>query len=291
MSDVVQKWGKSVAERGFVQIPTYLLNINRFLGEEYRLTPVELLVVFQLVGNWWKKEEDPFPAIATLASRCGVSTRQVQRAINRLDEMNLIKRSKRKRGKLAVSNSYSLAPLVSLLDEVSKAFPNEYPRKVTKEDRNNLEKNFSNFIEKNDQKRKKEGKLHKELNSSVAINNINEMNSFEIDAEENTEYYRNLAGDMLIKYNAFIENVNAFVGNFDMEDSEKEELKNKLINLSSHKAEIRKNLIDAINAKVKENIYEEKIRDDIHTIYDEIEKYQENMKEIKSIINNSKKNK
>ncbi|MCB8878451.1 helix-turn-helix domain-containing protein, partial [Acidisoma silvae] len=92
MSDVVAKWGKAVAERGFAQIPTYLLNLNRFLDKENRLSPTELLVVFQLVGSWWKTDEKPFPAMTTLANRCGVSSRQVQRAINHLVEMKLIER-------------------------------------------------------------------------------------------------------------------------------------------------------------------------------------------------------
>ncbi|HTR67850.1 MAG TPA: helix-turn-helix domain-containing protein [Terriglobales bacterium] len=135
MSDVLEKWGRPVAERGFAQIPTYLLNLNRFLDEEHRLTPIELLVLFQLVGNWWKKDEDPFPSMATLASRCGVSTRQVQRAINNLDKLELVSRVKRQKRRMITSNAYSLQPLVEFLTEIAKAFPNEYPRRVTKEDR------------------------------------------------------------------------------------------------------------------------------------------------------------
>ncbi len=135
MSDVVEKWGKSVAERGFAQIPTYLLNLNRFLDKDHRLSPVELLVVFQLVGSWWKTEEKPFPAMATLANRCGVSSRQVQRAINHLTEMKLIEKISRKNKGIISSNAYSLQPLKDFLEDVAKAFPNEYPRRVTIEDR------------------------------------------------------------------------------------------------------------------------------------------------------------
>lgn len=138
MSDVVAKWGRKVAERGFAQIPTYLLNLNRFLDTEHRLTPVELLVLYQLVGTWWKKDENPFPSMATLANRCGVSQRQVQRAINNLDKQRLIKRIKRKSSGIIASNAYSIEPLVIFLRQVADAFPNEYPRKVTQEDRKNL---------------------------------------------------------------------------------------------------------------------------------------------------------
>lgn len=138
MSDVVNKWGQAVAERGFTQIPNYLLNLNRFLDKEHRLSPVEMLVILQLVGSWWKKDENPFPSITTLAIRCGVSSRQVQRAITHLNEMKFIERINRKHKGLIASNAYSMKPLVDFLEEVAKAFPNEYPRKVTVEDRQKI---------------------------------------------------------------------------------------------------------------------------------------------------------
>ncbi len=140
MSDMVDKWGRPVAERGFAQVPTYLLNLNRFLDEEHQLTPIELLVLFQLVGNWWKTQEDPFPSTATLAGRCGVSTRQVQRAINNLDKLELIKRVSWQKRRMITSNAYSLEPLVQFLIQTAKTFPNEYPRRVTKEDRKIISK-------------------------------------------------------------------------------------------------------------------------------------------------------
>jgi predicted transcriptional regulator len=146
MSDVVEKWGKPVAERGFAQIPTYLLNLNRFLDAEHQLSPIELLVLFQLVGNWWKTDEDPFPSMATLAGRCGVSTRQVQRAINNLDKLELIKRVKRQKRRMITSNAYSLQPLVEFLTDIAKTFPNEYPRRVTSEDRKGISKKLGDVV-------------------------------------------------------------------------------------------------------------------------------------------------
>jgi predicted transcriptional regulator len=135
VSDVVSKWGRAVAERGFAQIPTYLLNLNRFLDKDHRLSPVEMLVLFQLVGSWWKKDESPFPAMSTLAIRCGVSSRQVQRAVTKLNELKLIEKINRKNKGIIASNAYSMKPLVNFLEEVAKAFPNDYPRRVTVEDR------------------------------------------------------------------------------------------------------------------------------------------------------------
>lgn len=136
MSDVVEKWGKEVAERGFAQIPNYLLILNQFLGDEKRLGPGEINVLLQLVGAWWKKSEMPYPALKTLAVRSGISERQAQRAVTRLEQLGFLQRTKRKgAGGLIASNAYDLAPLVRFLGVVAKAFPNEYPRKVSAADR------------------------------------------------------------------------------------------------------------------------------------------------------------
>lgn len=140
MSDVSEKWGKEVAERGFAQIPNYLLLINQFLAEDKRLSPGELNVLLQLVGSWWRISEMPYPALKTLAVRAGISDRQAQRAVTRLEGLNLIKRTKRKgAGGLIASNAYDLSPLVRFLGEVAKAFPNEFPRKITPQIRSQLD--------------------------------------------------------------------------------------------------------------------------------------------------------
>jgi predicted transcriptional regulator len=133
MSDVSEKWGAAVAQRGFAQVPNYLLLINQFLDKEHRLSPAEILILIQLVGSWWKKDALPFPSMATLAQRCGVSSRQVQRAVNRLEGAGLIQRVKRRSSGIISSNAYDLSPLVALLAEIAKAFPNQFPRNVDKE--------------------------------------------------------------------------------------------------------------------------------------------------------------
>ena len=129
-TDITTKWGRPVAERGFAQLPNYLLFINQFLDKDHRLSPVELLVLFQLVGTWWKKGDLPFPSMGTLAVRCGVSDRQIQRAVNQLEKVGLIRRVNRRIKGIISSNAYDLSPLVSILEEIAKAFPNEFPRNV-----------------------------------------------------------------------------------------------------------------------------------------------------------------
>jgi hypothetical protein len=130
MSDVASKWGEEVAGRGFAQVPNYLLLLNQFLSEEKRLSPTELLILLQLVGAWWKKDEMPFPALKTLGVRAGVSDRQAQRAVSRLEEEGYLRREKRKRGRLIASNAYNLEPLVEVLKDVAQAYPNEAPRRI-----------------------------------------------------------------------------------------------------------------------------------------------------------------
>lgn len=130
MSEISQKWGELVADRGFSQVPNYLLLLNTFIDPEVRLSPLELLLLIQLSGSWWKKDEQPFPAMRTLATRCGTSERQVLRAIATLEELKLISRVKRRTRGLIASNSYDLTPLVETLSDVAREYPNIYPRRT-----------------------------------------------------------------------------------------------------------------------------------------------------------------
>jgi hypothetical protein len=133
MSDVATKWGPAVAERGFAQVPNYLLLLNQFLSEEARLKPAELLLLIQLVGSWWHKDQLPFPSVRTLALRCGVSERQVQRGLMRLETLGFVKRvSRRSHGGIIQSNSYDLSPAASILAKIAETFPNAFPRKPRK---------------------------------------------------------------------------------------------------------------------------------------------------------------
>jgi DNA-binding transcriptional MocR family regulator len=81
----------------------------------------------------------PYPSLKTLAVRSGISDRQAQRAVTRLEELGFLKREKRKSGGLIASNAYDLSPLVAFLGVVAKAFPNEYPRKVSPDVRAKLD--------------------------------------------------------------------------------------------------------------------------------------------------------
>jgi DNA-binding transcriptional regulator YhcF (GntR family) len=130
MQDVVSKWGKRVAERGFSQVPNYLLQINMFVTDEKKLPPVEMVILLQLVSSWWKKDEMPFLAMRTLADRTGISERQVQRAIKSLEEKGFFEKKRKAIKGIIASNSYDLTPLVEILNTIDEHFINKHPRNI-----------------------------------------------------------------------------------------------------------------------------------------------------------------
>jgi predicted transcriptional regulator len=130
MQDMVTKWGKEVVERGFTQIPNYLMRINMFVHDDHKLSPTEMIVLFHLVASWWKKDEMPFPSLNTLANQIGISQRQVQRSINTLEQKGYLKRMKKKIKGVIASNVYDLSPLVETLTIVADHFVNKHPRNI-----------------------------------------------------------------------------------------------------------------------------------------------------------------
>jgi DNA-binding transcriptional MocR family regulator len=131
MSEVSDKWGVIVAERGFAQIPNQLLHLNMYVHEDHKLPPAEMVVLLQLVASWWKKDEMPYPSMRTIAERSGISERQVQRAIKALEDKGYIKRSKAKIKGILATNTYDMSLLVGQLKIVAEHFSNKNPRNVT----------------------------------------------------------------------------------------------------------------------------------------------------------------
>lgn len=130
MQDMFSKWGREVAERGFTQIPNYLIQLNMFVHEDHKLSPAEMVVLLQLVASWWKKDEMPFPSMNTIADRTGISERQVQRAIKSLEQKGYLTKTRKKIKSVIASNVYDLSPLVKVLDEIAKHYINKHPRQI-----------------------------------------------------------------------------------------------------------------------------------------------------------------
>jgi predicted transcriptional regulator len=130
MQDVATKWGLEVAERGFAQIPNYLIQLNLFVHDDHKLSPAEMVVLLQLVAAWWKKDEMPFPSMNTLSERAGISERQVQRSIKSLEQKGYLKKTKKKIKGVIASNVYDLLPLTEILQTIAGHFINKHPRKI-----------------------------------------------------------------------------------------------------------------------------------------------------------------
>jgi len=123
-SKMLEKWGRDVSLRGFVQVPYYLININKFMSEEKKLSSLELLILIQLTSNWWEKNSNPYPSMVNLAERCNVSDRQIQRSINNIEKKGYIKREKISSSSGVMQrNSYDMSILVSILNEIASAHP------------------------------------------------------------------------------------------------------------------------------------------------------------------------
>lgn len=103
-----KKWGKAVMAHGYCIFPSMLLQAQSRLG----VNAQEMVVLLQLVEHWWRADSKVFPKKEVIAERVGLSTRQVQRHIQRLEELKLVKREERYRGGMRTSNNYNLNGLV-----------------------------------------------------------------------------------------------------------------------------------------------------------------------------------
>lgn len=75
-----------------------------------------MIVLLQLAEHWWTAEGQVFPSKETIGERIGLSAKQVQRHIKKLEEAGFVQRVARfKQGRGQVSNEYDLSGLVSKL--------------------------------------------------------------------------------------------------------------------------------------------------------------------------------
>jgi DNA-binding MarR family transcriptional regulator len=128
-----QRWGDQVTAAGFTSVPNYLLNINRFMDKNDRLSPTELLVLLQILSYWWHPYD---PDLATrsaasksiIAEHLGVSTRQVQRALTGLEKKGLIERIRSSNGKGRISNEYDVTGLIKKVRILAAQHPAAFNR-------------------------------------------------------------------------------------------------------------------------------------------------------------------
>jgi predicted transcriptional regulator len=110
-----KKWGKSVMDHGYCVLPSLLLQAQSRLA----VNAQEMIVLLQLVEHWWTADGEVFPSKKVIAERVGLSTKQVQRHIARLEEAKLVLRVKRyKTSGGRTSNLYDLSGLVAKLKSI-----------------------------------------------------------------------------------------------------------------------------------------------------------------------------
>lgn len=107
-----KKWGKAVMGHGYCIFPSILLQAQGRLG----VSAQEMIVLLQLAEHWWMAASKVFPSKELIAQRVGLSTKQVQRHIRRLEELKLVQRKERYRsGGSRTTNEYDLSGLVAKL--------------------------------------------------------------------------------------------------------------------------------------------------------------------------------
>lgn len=110
-----KKWGRVVMEHGYCVLPSLLLQAQARL----LVTPQEMMVLLQLVEHWWTASSDVFPSKKVIGERVGLSTKQVQRHVKRLEELKLVRRIERyKPTGGRTSNRYDLSGLVAKLKSI-----------------------------------------------------------------------------------------------------------------------------------------------------------------------------
>lgn len=110
-----KKWGKAVMGHGYCIFPSILLQAQGRLG----VSAQEMVVLLQLAEHWWKAASKVYPSKDVIAQRVGLSAKQVQRHIRRLEELKLVQRKERYRsGGSRTTNEYDLSGLVAKLKAI-----------------------------------------------------------------------------------------------------------------------------------------------------------------------------
>ena len=84
-----EKWGVA-AVPGWQPLPDVLLHNQAKLG----LTATDMLVLANVLSHWWYADEKPFPRVTTIARRMDVTSRTVQRSLQKLSDKGFLQRRK-----------------------------------------------------------------------------------------------------------------------------------------------------------------------------------------------------
>lgn len=92
---IAEFWGPHATHHGWTAVPNSLL----MLQAELKVSPTDFCILLNVLMHQWPTDGKSFsfPAIDTIAKRIGVSRRTVQRGINKLESLGLIKKEQTSR--------------------------------------------------------------------------------------------------------------------------------------------------------------------------------------------------
>ncbi|WP_082223037.1 helix-turn-helix domain-containing protein, partial [Klebsiella pneumoniae] len=85
------------------------------------ISPTNFNVLLNLFIHWWEAGTWPYPSQKGLASRMGVSVRTIQRSLDEMTEMGLIKKTATMRNhpRYKGRNIYDLTPIIKMIEEMA----------------------------------------------------------------------------------------------------------------------------------------------------------------------------
>jgi len=110
---IAARWTERLAAP-FCPVSSYFLQNYHRLGGSYGLNSTEAMLIVQLVDFKWSASA-PYPTTATLATRLGISQRQVRSTLQRLEELGWLFRE---RPTQSSANRYRLEPLFRRLEQM-----------------------------------------------------------------------------------------------------------------------------------------------------------------------------
>lgn len=120
-SPIQEKWGDAVqsGKRGFLSIPDLLIMNQARLN----LDTTDMVILLNILVHWWTVDELPHPRLSSIAKRIGVSTRTVERRVQKMQNMGLVERlpSEQKytaSGKFTV-RKFKLTGLIKTLEKLA----------------------------------------------------------------------------------------------------------------------------------------------------------------------------
>lgn len=111
-----EKWGIDVVKSGYTLLPNHFININLYLSDKSKLSPVEMMALIVILSNWWNPYKMPAASKKYIGDRLNLSARQVQRVLSSLQSKRVIQ----KRSGNHTTGGATLFDIRSLLDTVGR---------------------------------------------------------------------------------------------------------------------------------------------------------------------------